>query len=86
MLSNFLFNICGFEKTWTMDNIIEQKVEEIRQKVGDGRVILALSGGVDSSVVAALVHRAIGDQLTCVFVNHGMLRKGEPWFTNTQVS
>ena len=78
MLSNFLFNICGFEKTWTMDNIIEQKVEEIRQKVGDGRVILALSGGVDSSVVAALVHRAIGDQLTCVFVNHGMLRKGEP--------
>ena len=78
MLSNFLFNICGFEKTWTMDNIIEQKVEEIRQKVGNGRVILALSGGVDSSVVAALVHRAIGDQLTCVFVNHGMLRKGEP--------
>ena len=61
-----------------MDNIIEQKVEEIRQKVSNGRVILALSGGVDSSVVAALVHRAIGNQLTCVFVNHGMLRKGEP--------
>ena len=78
MLSNFLFDICGLEPTWTMDNIIEQKVTEIRQKVGDGRVILALSGGVDSSVVAALVHRAIGDQLTCVFVNHGMLRKGEP--------
>ena len=78
MLSNFLFDICGLEPTWTMDNIIEQKVAEIRQKVGDGRVILALSGGVDSSVVAALVHRAIGDQLTCVFVNHGMLRKGEP--------
>ncbi|WP_282710227.1 glutamine-hydrolyzing GMP synthase [Lancefieldella sp. Marseille-Q7238] len=78
MLSNFLFDICGLEPTWTMDNIIEQKVAEIRQKVGDGRVILALSGGVDSSVVAALVHRAIGNQLTCVFVNHGMLRKGEP--------
>ena len=78
MLSNFLFDICGLEPTWTMDNIIEHKVAEIRQKVGDGRVILALSGGVDSSVVAALVHRAIGDQLTCVFVNHGMLRKGEP--------
>ena len=55
-----------------------QKVEEIRQQVGSRKVILALSGGVDSSVVAALVHRAIGDQLTCVFVNHGMLRKGEP--------
>ena len=61
-----------------MDNIIEEKVAEIRAQVGDRKVILGLSGGVDSSVVAALVHRAIGDQLTCVFVNHGMLRKGEP--------
>lgn len=78
MLENFLFKICGLEPTWTMDGIIEQKVAEIRAQVGDGRVILGLSGGVDSSVVAALVHRAIGDQLTCVFVNHGMLRKGEP--------
>ena len=78
MLQNFLFKICGLAPTWTMDGIIEQKVAEIRSQVGDARVILGLSGGVDSSVVAALVHRAIGDQLTCVFVNHGMLRKGEP--------
>ena len=78
ILKNFLFGVCGLEPNWTMDNIIDEKVEAIRQQVGDSKVILALSGGVDSSVVAALVHRAIGDQLTCVFVNHGMLRKGEP--------
>ena len=78
LLENFLFGICGLAATWTMDNIIDEKVAEIRAQVGDRKVILALSGGVDSSVVAALVHRAIGDQLTCVFVNHGMLRKGEP--------
>ena len=73
MLENFLFGVCHLEKNWTMEGIIDQKVEEIRQQVGSRKVILALSGGVDSSVVAALVHRAIGDQLTCVFVNHGML-------------
>ena len=78
LLENFLFGICGLEASWTMDNIIDEKVAEIRAQVGGRKVILALSGGVDSSVVAALVHRAIGDQLTCVFVNHGMLRKGEP--------
>ena len=78
MLEHFLFDIAGLSATWTMDNIIDQKVEEIRAEVGDKKVILALSGGVDSSVTAALVHRAIGDQLTCVFVNHGMLRRGEP--------
>lgn len=78
MLRNFLFGVCGLEESWTMDNIVEQKVTEIREAVGERKVILALSGGVDSSVVAALVHRAIGDQLTCVFVNHGLLRKGEP--------
>ena len=78
LLRNFLFDICGLEASWTMDNIIDEKVAEIRAQVGDKKVILALSGGVDSSVVAALVHRAVGDQLTCVFVNHGMLRKGEP--------
>ena len=78
MLENFLFGICRLEPTWTMDSIIDEKVAEIREQVGENRVILGLSGGVDSSVVAALVHRAIGDQLTCVFVNHGMLRKGEP--------
>lgn len=78
MLRNFLFGVCRLEGSWTMDNIVEQKVAEIREAVGGRKVILALSGGVDSSVVAALVHRAIGDQLTCVFVNHGLLRKGEP--------
>ena len=78
MLENFLFGICRLEPNWTMEGIIEQQVAVIREQVGDDRVILGLSGGVDSSVVAALVHRAIGDQLTCVFVNHGMLRKGEP--------
>lgn len=78
MLENFLFGVCRLEPSWTMDSIIDQKVREIREQVGSDRVILGLSGGVDSSVVAALVHRAIGDQLTCVFVNHGMLRTGEP--------
>jgi GMP synthase (glutamine-hydrolysing) len=78
ILSNFLFNVCGLEPSWTMEGIIDQKVDQIRREVSSRKVILALSGGVDSSVVAALVHRAIGDQLTCVFVNHGMLRKGEP--------
>ena len=78
MLENFLFDICGLQATWKMDNIVEQKVAEIREKVGDKRVILGLSGGVDSSVVAALCARAIGKQLTCVFVNHGLLRKDEP--------
>ncbi len=78
MLENFLFGICRLEPSWTMESIIDEKVAEIRAQVGQDRVILGLSGGVDSSVVAALVHRAIGDQLTCVFVNHGFLRKGEP--------
>jgi GMP synthase (glutamine-hydrolysing) len=78
MLNNFLFGVCGLAPSWTMEGIVEQKVTEIREQVGGRKVILALSGGVDSSVVAALVHRAIGDQLTCVFVNHGLLRKGEP--------
>ncbi len=78
MLANFLFDICGLEKSWTMDSIIDDSIEAIRTQVGDDRVILGLSGGVDSSVVAALVSRAIGDQVTCVFVNHGLLRKDEP--------
>ena len=78
MLETFLFGICGLEPTWTMENVIGDLVDDIRARVGKSRVILALSGGVDSSVVAALVHRAVGDQLTCVFVNHGMLRRGEP--------
>ena len=78
LLSNFLFDICGLERNWTMEGLVESKVAEIREQVGEHRVILALSGGVDSSVVAALCSRAIGRQLTCVFVNHGMLRKDEP--------
>lgn len=78
MLSNFLFNIAGLNADWTMDSIIEDSVAAIREKVGDKRVILGLSGGVDSSVVAALCAKAIGKQLVCVFVNHGLLRKNEP--------
>lgn len=78
MLANFLFGICGLERSWNMDSIIEDSVAAIRAQVGDDRVILGLSGGVDSSVVAALCARAIGKQLTCVFVNHGLLRKNEP--------
>ncbi|MDM8300753.1 glutamine-hydrolyzing GMP synthase [Collinsella tanakaei] len=78
ILSNFLFGICGLEPTWTMDNLVESMCADIRRTVGDDRVILALSGGVDSSVVAALGARAIGRQMTCVFINHGLLRKGEP--------
>ena len=77
-IRNFIFNKCGSAPNWSMDNFISDQVELIRQQVGDGKVLLALSGGVDSSVVAALLIRAIGDRLTCVHVNHGLLRKGEP--------
>lgn len=78
LLKNFLFDICGLEATWTMDNLVETMTDEFRAAVGEDRVILALSGGVDSSVVAALGARAVGRQMTCVFINHGLLRKGEP--------
>lgn len=77
ILGNFVFNICGCKPVWTMASFIETELEDIRRKVGKGNVICALSGGVDSSVVAILIHRAIGDQLRCVFVNNGLLRKGE---------
>ncbi len=77
ILTRFLVDIAGCRQTWTMVNIVEEQIEIIRSMVGDQRVICALSGGVDSSVAAALVQRAIGDQLTCVFVDHGLLRKGE---------
>ena len=77
-LEKFIFTICGAEANWNMDNFIADQVELIRSQVGDKKVLLALSGGVDSSVVAALLIKAIGKQLTCVHVNHGLLRKGEP--------
>jgi GMP synthase (glutamine-hydrolysing) len=77
MLGNFLFNICDCRPVWTMASFIETATAEIRRKVGNGKVLCALSGGVDSSVVAVLIHQAVGDQLQCVFVNNGLLRKGE---------
>ena len=77
MLHNFVRNICGCAGTWRMDSFVEHTIKEIREKVGDGKVLLALSGGVDSSVAAGLLSRAIGKQLTCVFVDHGLLRKNE---------
>jgi GMP synthase (glutamine-hydrolysing) len=77
VLANFVHTVCGCGKGWTMRNYVEQAVEEIRAQVGKERVILGLSGGVDSSVAAALIHKAIGDQLTCIFVNNGLLRARE---------
>lgn len=77
MLFNFVRNICGCKGDWRMDSFVEEQVEAIREKVGEGRVLLALSGGVDSSVCAGLLSKAIGKQLTCVFVDHGLLRKNE---------
>ena len=77
IISNFVHGICGCGRNWTMKSFIEQSIADIRAKVGTERVVLGLSGGVDSSVAAALIHRAIGDQLVCVFVNNGVLRKGE---------
>ncbi len=77
ILKNFVYRICGCQGNWTMGNFVNDSLAQIKQQVGKGKVINALSGGVDSSVVATLIHRAIGDQLTCIFVNHGMLRREE---------
>ncbi len=77
ILANFLFRICGLSPTWTMHSFVEASVEKIRREVGSGKAVLGLSGGVDSSVAAVLLHRALGDQLTCIFVDNGLLRKGE---------
>lgn len=77
MLHRFVLDICGAQPSWTMPNYIDEAVRKIREQVGEEEVILGLSGGVDSSVAAALIHRAIGDQLTCVFVDHGLLRLNE---------
>jgi GMP synthase (glutamine-hydrolysing) len=77
LLKNFVFQVCGCKGDWSMENFIEMEMEKIRQTVGNKKVLCALSGGVDSSVVAVLIHKAIGDQLTCIFVDHGLLRKYE---------
>ncbi len=77
LLENFVYNVCECEGNWSMENFIEIEMEKIKELVGDRQVLCALSGGVDSSVVAVLIHKAIGDQLTCMFIDHGLLRKGE---------
>jgi GMP synthase (glutamine-hydrolysing) len=77
ILKNFIYRVCGCQGNWTMGNFVNESINRIREQVGDGSVINALSGGVDSSVVATLIHRAIGDQLTCIFVNNGLLRREE---------
>jgi len=78
ILKNFLFNVCGCTGTWTTTNFIDESIRNIKLQVGDGKVVCALSGGVDSSVAATLIHQAVGDQLTCIFVNNGLMRRDEP--------
>jgi GMP synthase (glutamine-hydrolysing) len=77
MLSNFVYNVCGCKGDWKMSSFVEDTIKSVREKVGDGKVLCALSGGVDSSVAAVLLSKAVGKQLTCVFVDHGLLRKDE---------
>ena len=78
IIRNFAYKVCGCEGTWTPTNFVNDAIERIQAQVGDGRVICALSGGVDSAVAAALINRAIGDRLTCIFVNNGLMRRAEP--------
>jgi GMP synthase (glutamine-hydrolysing) len=78
LIRNFVYHICGCEPTWTTEAFVEESIREIRARVGEKRVLLALSGGVDSSTLAFLLHRAIGEQLTCMFIDQGFMRKGEP--------
>ena len=82
MLSNFVYNVCGCKGTWKMDSFVDDTVAALRARVGGGRVLCALSGGVDSSVAAVLLARAVGKQLTCVFVDHGLLRKDAVSYTH----
>lgn len=77
MLKNFLFNVCGCKGDWLMSDFAERSIKALREKIGDGKVLCALSGGVDSSVAAVMLHKAVGKQLTCVFVDNGLLRKNE---------
>lgn len=77
ILANFVHGMCGCQGSWTMETFVDEAVAGVRARVGEGRAVCGLSGGVDSSVAAALVHRAIGDRLTCIFVDHGLLREGE---------
>ena len=77
MLSNFVYNVCKCAGDWRMDSFVESTIQQLKEKIGDGKALCALSGGVDSSVAAVLMSKAIGKQLTCVFVDHGLLRKDE---------
>ena len=77
IIRNFLYNICKCKGTWKMNSFVEEKVKELKDKIGDKKAVCALSGGVDSSVAAALINKAIGSNLTCIFVDHGLLRKNE---------
>ena len=77
MLANFLFDVCHCAGDWKMDSFVETSIQALRERIGNGKVLCALSGGVDSSVAAVLLSKAVGKQLTCVFVDHGLLRKNE---------